>query len=271
MKFIEHRIADRRILRLIRKWLQAGVMEDGRWSRTSVGTPQGAVISPLLANVYMHYVLDLWVEQWRGKRAEGDCIIVRYADDFVMGFQHRHEAERFRMELEQRLGQFGLKLHPGKTRLIEFGRFAAERRRKRGQGRPATFEFLGFVHACGTTRTNGRFTVVRRTSTVRLRTKVKWLRAQLMIRRHRPIAELGAWLGRVVQGHFNYFAVPGNGTRLGAFRTEVIRAWMHALRRRSQRHRMPWSRFARYVRWWMPRPRILHPYPSVRFDARHPR
>jgi group II intron reverse transcriptase/maturase len=271
LKFVEHRIADGRILRLIRKWLRAGVMEGGRRSRTEMGTPQGAVISPLLANVYLHYVLDLWVEKWRSERAEGDCIIVRYADDFVMGFQHRGEAERFRRELEQRLDEFGLKLHPEKTRLIEFGRFAAERRETRGQGKPETFEFLGFVHACGRTRKNKWFTVTRRTSAVRQRSKLKWLRQQLMLLRHRPPAQVGAWLRRVVVGYFNYYAVPGNGARLDAFRTEVIRAWLHALRRRSQRHRMPWSRFVRFVEEWIPRARILHPYPSERFYAKHPR
>jgi group II intron reverse transcriptase/maturase len=271
LKFIEHRIADRRILRLIRKWLRAGVMEGGRRSRTERGTPQGAVISPLLANVYLHYVLDLWVEKWRNKRAEGDCIIVRYADDFVMGFQHRREAERFRQELEQRLGQFGLKLHPEKTRLLEFGRFAAERRKTRGQGRPETFEFLGFVHACGRTRKHKWFTVVRRISAARQRSKLKWLRRRLMIWRHHPPAQVGAWLQRVVEGYFNYYAVPGNSAGLNAFRTEVNRAWLHALRRRGQRPRMPWRRFRRYVDRWIPRARILHPYPSVRFDAKHPR
>lgn len=270
LKFLEHRIGDRRILRLIRKWLRAGVSEAGQWSRTEVGVPQGAVISPLLANVYLHYVLDLWVQQWRRRRANGDVIVVRYADDFVMGFQHRADAERFRHDLAVRLGKFGLTLHPDKTRLLEFGRFAAERRRKRGQGRPETFDFLGLTHTCGQKR-NGGFTVVRKTSAVRMRNRLRELKEHLKRWRHTPVLEQAAWLQRVVRGYFQYHAIPGNRRTLDVFRTQVIRHWLRALRRRSQKHRLNWDRFARLVRGWLPRAQTVHPYPSVRFYAMHPR
>jgi len=216
LRFLEHRVADRRILRLIQKWLRAGFSEDGQRAKTEVGTPQGSVISPLLANVYLHYVLDLWVQQWRKRHSKGDVIVVRYADDFVMGFQHREEAGQFLLELQGRMQQFGLTLHPGKTRLIEFGRFAAENR-------------------------------------------------------HHPVAQQGHWLGQVVRGYFNYHALPGNAAALETFRREVVRAWLHALRRRSQRSRLTWSRFVHLVDVWLPRPKILHPYPNVRFFAMHPR
>ena len=271
MKFVEHRIADQRVLRLIRKWLKVGVFEDGRRSRTQVGTPQGAVISPLLGNVYLHYVLDLWVEQWRTMYARGDVIIVRYADDFVMGFQYRWEAERFQMELRQRLQKFGLSLHAEKTRLIEFGRFAAENRRQRGQGKPESFDFLGFTHSCGTRRNDGSFIIRRKTMSERARNKLRFVKETLMRIRHRPPAEVGAWLRRVLQGYFNYYAVPGNTVSLDVFRTQVQRSWLRALRRRSQRHRMAWSRFSRYCEKWLPHARVLHPYPSVRFYAKYPR
>jgi group II intron reverse transcriptase/maturase len=271
LKFIEHRIADRRVLRLIRKWLRAGVSEDGEWSRTEVGTPQGSVASPLLSNVFLHYVLDLWVQWWRTKFAKGDVIIARYADDFVMGFQHRSEAERFRRELRDRLEKFGLVLHPEKTRLIEFGRFAAENRRTRGDGKPETFDFLGFTHICGKKRWGKGFIVKRKTIAKRLRAKVKETRRTLHRRRHLSVPEQGAWVRRVVQGYFNYHAIPGTVAALDAFRTQVVRAWLHALRRRSQRHRMIWQRFDRLVNRWVPRLRILHPHPNVRFYAKHPR
>lgn len=271
MKFVGYRIADRRMLRLIAKWLKAGVSEDGQWSRTTVGTPQGAVASPLLANVYLHYVLDLWVNRWRTRHASGDVIIVRYADDFVMGFQHRHEAERFLTDLKERVEQFGLCLHPEKTRLIEFGRYADPNRRRRQEGKPATFDFLGFTHICGKRRKDGRFAVLRRTARKRLRDRLKTIRVALMKMRARPIHEQGQRLGRVVRGYLNYHAVPGNMRALNAFCTEVKRHWLHALRRRSQRHRMPWSRFRRLIARWLPSPRILHPYPNVRFYAAHPR
>jgi group II intron reverse transcriptase/maturase len=271
MKFLEHRIADRRVLRLIRKWLRAGVSEDGKWSRTTVGTPQGAVASPLLANVYLHYVLDLWVQQWRIRYATGDVIIVRYADDFVMGFQHRHDAERFLRELHARMEKFGLALHPDKTRLIEFGRFAVEHHRRREDGKPETFNFLGFTHICGRKWKSGGFIVRRKTMSKRLRAKLQTIKQALMRWRHLPIPQLGTWLRGVVQGYFNYHAVPGNTNSLSGFRYQVVRIWLRVLRRRSQRHRMNWARFGHIADRWIPIPKVLHPYPNQRFYAKHPK
>ena len=271
LKFLEHRIADRRILRLIRKWLGAGVSEDGTWSRTEVGTPQGAVISPLLANVYLHYVLDLWANQWRRRYAKGDVIIVRYADDFVLGFRYLNEAQRFLQELRERMKRFGLTLHSEKTRLIEFGRYAAERRKARGEGKPETFDFLGFTHLSGKKQKNKGFILRRKTATKRLRTKLREVRDALLQRRHEPIRKLGAWLRTVVQGYNNYHAIPGNMAALETFRREVCRYWLRALRRRSQRHRMNWGRFRKLITRWIPKLTILHPYPTVRFYAKHPR
>jgi len=270
-KFLEHRIADRRVLRLIQKWLRAGVSEDGQWSKTEVGTPQGAVASPLLANVFLHYAFDLWVQQWRTKFATGDMIVVRYADDFVVGFQHRRDAERFHHELGERFQKFGLALHPEKTRLIEFGRFAAENRRKRGEGKPETFTFLGFTHICGRKHWSGGFIVKRRTAAKRLRAKLQEVREALLRRRHEPIADLGKWLRSVMQGYFNYFAVPGNIVSLNMFRRETARNWLHALRRRSQRHRLTWERFGPIVDSWFPRAQVLHEHPNDRFYAKHPK
>ena len=224
IKFIEHRVADARIVRLIRKWLNAGVLEDGRRTQGELGTVQGGSISPLLANIYLHYAFDLWVEQWRGRHARGDVIAVRYADDWVAGFQFRDDAERFKRAVEQRLGQFGLKLHPDKTRLIEFGRFARDNRRRRGQGKPDTFDFLGFTHCCGRTR-KGKFMVLRITSGKRLRAKLLAVKNELRKRMHRPIAEQGKYLRAVVGGHARYFAVPCNGARVQAFRFQVGRLW----------------------------------------------
>jgi RNA-directed DNA polymerase len=271
LKFLQHRIGDRRVLRLIQKWLKAGVSEEGTWSETKVGTPQGAVISPLLANIYLHYVLDLWVHRWRQTRAYGDMILVRYADDFVMGFQHRAEAECFLEALRERLRKFGLELHPEKTRLIEFGRFAASNRKQRGEGKPETFNFLGFTHMCGKTRTRGQYTVRRKSIAKRLRAKLREVKGQLRQRWHEPTAKTGTWLRTVVQGYFNYHAVPGNYGSLETFRREVMRAWHWALKRRSQRARMRWARYGVLADRWLPRPCILHPYPSVRFAVRHPR
>lgn len=271
LKFLEHRIADRRVLRLIRKWLQAGVSEDGTWSRTEVGTPQGAVISPLLANIYLHYVFDRWVQRWRSQHATGDVIVVRYADDIVMGFEHRHEAEECLAAWQARLNQFGLTLHPDKTRLLEFGRYAAERRKQRGKGKPETFDFLGFTHICGHTRAAGKFVVLRKTIRKRLRAKLRQVKAKLHRRWHDPVPAVGQWLQRVVQGYFNYHAVPGNGASLHQFRSQVIWLWLRTLRRRSQRGWISWQRFAPLVSAWIPRALILHPYPYVRFDAKHPR
>ena len=270
LKFLEHRIGDRRMLRLIRKWLRAGVSEDGQWSETKVGTPQGAVISPLLANVCLHYVLDLWVEWWRKNRCHGDVVIVRYADDFVMGFEHRYEAEACLEALRARLAQFGLKLHDTKTRLIEFGRFAAERREKRGERLPDTFDFLGFTHQCGTTRSQGWFTIRRITIAKRMRATLAAIKQRLRQRMHRPIGETARWLRSVVQGWLGYHAVPGNSQRLSQFLDEVSKSWLHVLRRRSQtgRLRWTWPRMHRLIRKHLPRPRILHPYPDQRFHAR---
>jgi RNA-directed DNA polymerase len=271
MKLVEHRVADRRIVRLIRKWLRAGVSVDGEWSKTTVGTPQGAVISPFLANVYLHYVLDLWVEQWRKRHAQGDVIIVRYADDFVMGFQHRIDAERCLAELRGRFEKFGLELHPEKTRLLEFGRYAAERRGKRGLGKPETFTFLGFTHYCGTTR-KGTFTIKRRSAAKRMRAKLQEVKIRLQRLQHAPVAHVGKWLRAVVQGWFNYHAVPGNSPCLDQFRTQIGRLWLSVLRRRSQRGRVwRWERMSRLLRRWLPPARILHPYPNERLRVCHPR
>jgi group II intron reverse transcriptase/maturase len=267
LKFLEHRLADRRILRLIRKWLRAGVMEDGRRQPTRQGTPQGAVISPLLANVFLHYVLDLWINQWRTKHATGDVIVVRYADDFVMGFQHKADAERCLRELRQRLQKFGLELHPEKTRLLEFGRYAAERRRKQGRGKPETFAFLGFTHYCGTTR-QGRFTVKRRTLGKRLRRTLRAIQEGLRRRREDPIPAQGAWLRSVLQGWLNYHAVPHNYPQLRRFLRAVARGWRNSLLRRSHKARLPWERMYVLMERWFPRVTIVHPYPSQRFDAR---
>jgi group II intron reverse transcriptase/maturase len=271
LKFIGHRIADRRIHRLIRKWLRAGVSENGEWSKTEVGTPQGAVASPLLANVYLHYVFDLWVQWWRTKFATGDVVVVRYADDFIVGFQHRHEAERFLTELRERFCKFGLAMHPEKTRLLEFGRYASERRQQRDEGRPETFDFLGFTHLCGRMRQSERFLVRRKSARKRLRAKLVQVRQTLLRQRHRPPIEQGVWLRQVVQGWQNYHAIPGNMPSLETFYAEIRRTWLHALRRRSQRSRMPWSRFQTLADRWIPRPKILLAYPNARFDARHPK
>jgi RNA-directed DNA polymerase len=271
IKFVEHRIGDRRIVRLIQKWLKAGVMEQGRWTETEEGTPQGAVISPILANLYLHYVLDLWVDQWRRKHATGDVIIVRYADDAVLGFQHREEAERFLEQLRERLAKFGLELHPEKTRLIEFGRYAAERRRRRGERKPETFKFLGFTHICGTNHKTGYFVIHRKTIGKRMAAKLKEIKATLRQRLHGSIEDTMKWLQSVVRGYFQYHAIPGNEERLKAFRKDVLRLWLRQLRRRSQRSRWTWERFLERLGVLIPEIRILHPYPNVRFAARHPR
>lgn len=268
MKFVEHRIADPGILALIRKWLRAGVSEDGQWSKTKTGTPQGAVISPLLANIYLHYVLDLWVNHWR-KVACGDVIIVRYADDWITGFQHRNEAVRFQYELAKRLAKFGLELHPEKTRLLEFGRFAETNRTERGEGKPETFDFLGFTHICAKTWKNHAFTIRRKTIAKRLRAKVKEVRKEIMRRRHQAIPDQGKWLRSVVHGYLNYFAVPGNKQSTDAFRTEVARAWLRALRRRSQKGaKLTWDRIKRLIKTWLPTAKVKHPYPNQRLCVR---
>jgi RNA-directed DNA polymerase len=270
MKFIEHRVADRRILRLIRKWLKAGVSEDGQWSETKLGTPQGAVASPLLANVYLHYLFDLWADVWRRKVAKGDVIVVRYADDLVVGFQHRTEAERFLKEFRERLAKFGLELHPDKTRLIEFGRFAARDRKARGEGKPETFTFLGFTHYCGQRHKSGTFTVWRITAKKRMVAKLKAIKAELQRRMHDRMAEVGMWLRKVVLGYYQYHAIPGNTTQLRIFKLRVCRLWQSVLVRRSQRAKMCWERLTPVLNRWIPPPRVLHPYPDARFYATHP-
>lgn len=271
VKFVEHRIGDRRIVRLIQKWLKAGVIEDGRWFETEEGTPQGSVISPTLANLYLHHVLDVWSEVWRKKVARGDMIIVRYADDAVLGFQHREDAEKFLAQLQERLQKFGLELHPDKTRLIEFGRYAIERRKKRGKGKPETFNFLGFTHICGTSRKTGYFTVRRKTIGKRMAAKLKEIRAKLRQRLHRAIPDTVRWLQSVVRGYFQYHAIPGNAARQRAFRKDVLRMWLGLLRRRSQRSRWTWERFLERLGRLLPEVRAQHPYPNVRYAAKHPR
>jgi RNA-directed DNA polymerase len=270
MEFVQHRVADSRILRLIRKWMKAGVNEDGEWSETKVGTPQGAVISPLLANVYLHYVFDLWVEAWRKKIANGDVMAVRYADDLVVGFEHRADAERFLREFQERLAKFGLEFHPEKTRLIEFGRFARKNRQARGEEEPESFTFLGFTHYCGN-NSRGRFTIWRTTERRRLEAKLQQVKQTLRARMHEPVAEVGEWLRRVLTGFYQYHAVPGNWAALQRFRERVVRHWRRVLERRSQRGRLTRDRLDRYFQRWLPRPRLVHPYPSARFDARYPR
>jgi group II intron reverse transcriptase/maturase len=268
MQFVEHRIADGRVLRLIRKWLSAGVMEDGRWTASEEGAPQGATISPLLANIYLHYVLDLWVQQWRKRHAHGDVVVVRFADDFIVGFQYRPDAEQFLRELRERLRKFSLELHPEKTRLIEFGTLAWSNRQERGEaGKPETFNFLGLTHICAKTRT-GRFLLLRRTMRARMRAKLKEVKADLQQRRHQPIPEQGRWLGSVVRGHIAYYAVHGNFDAVAAFRTQVTRLWHRALRRRGQRDRTDWARMHRLATRWLPPVRIVHPWPDERFDVR---
>ena len=268
LKFLAHRIADQRMLRLIRKWLKAGVMEDGCRVAATKGTPQGAVISPLLANIYLHYALDLWTRQWRRRHARGNVIVVRYADDSVFGFKSEETARRFLAAMQERLDKFGLTLNAKKTRLIDFGRFAAANRKRRGQKKPETFDFLGFTHCCSTNR-QGLFQVRRLTVKKRMRAKVAEIRAELMRRRHQPVAIVGKWLNRVVQGYINYHAVPGNLYRMGSMCKDICRAWRHALMRRSQRPKMPWDRFNRIAKRFMPPIRNAHPYPEERFYASH--
>lgn len=270
-RFIQYRIADPRILRLIRKWLRAGVSEEGEWSETKIGTPQGAVISPLLANIYLHYAFDLWADVWRKKIAEGDVIVVRYADDLVVGFQHQAEAEQFLAEFKERLAKFGLELHEDKTRLIEFGRFAEANRAKRGEGKPETFTFLGFTHICGTRKETGTFTVLRRTDKKRMRLALQRIEQTLRSRMHDRPANTGAWLKTVLLGYYRYFAVPGNANVLGVFRLRLQLRWRHLLRRRSQRARFPWRWFGRFSDRWLPKPSTMHPYPEQRFNALYPR
>ena len=266
IKFVEHRIADRRVVRLIRKWLNAGVLEAGEWRCSEEGTPQGGSASPLLANLYLHYVFDLWVQHWRKTKAKGDVIVVRWADDFVVGFEHQQDAEQFHQALAERFAKFRLKLHPEKTRVIEFGRWAAKQRQARGQGKPETFNFLGFTHSCSQTR-KGKFTVLRRTMSKRKRAKLKKIKLELRQRLHYPVPEVGRWLRLVVAGHNRYYGVPANLRSLSAFRFHVGRAWYRTLRRRSQKTRLTWERMRRLMNLWLPRPALHHPYPSWRIGV----
>jgi RNA-directed DNA polymerase len=270
IKFMEHRVVDPRILRLIRKWLKAGVMEEGRWSEPETGTPQGSVISPLLANVYLHYGFDLWVNVWRQKWAQGEVVVIRYADDSIAGFQYQTDADRFLENLRERLAKFGLELHPDKTRRIEFGRFAEENRKCRGEGKPETFDFLGFTHISGK-NSLGRFAVRRKTIGKRMRGKLRRIKAELHKRMHDPLSQTGQWLKSIVQGHFNYYAVPGNTASLSLFRHWLLVHWWHSVRRRSQQHRISWTRMLALATRWLPAPKVLHPYPDARFAATHPR
>jgi len=270
VRFLEHRIGDKRIIRLIQKWLKAGILEDGVVTVDDRGTGQGSVISPLLANIYLHYCFDLWAERWRRQEAHGDMIIVRYADDLVVGFQQEGDARRFLDAMRGRLGEFQLSLHPDKTRLIEFGRFAATDRRLRGLGKPETFAFLGFTFICGLSR-DGKFQLQRKTRRDRVRAKLRDIKEELRRRMHHPIPEQGKWLRQVVTGHFNYYAVPTNSRALSAFRHCVTDHWRRTLRRRSQKDGFTWERMEKLVNDWLPPPRILHPWPDARFDVRHPR
>ncbi|MFN8626361.1 MAG: group II intron reverse transcriptase/maturase [Candidatus Binatia bacterium] len=267
VKFVEHRIGDRRIVRLIQKWLRAGVLEEGERVCSEEGTVQGGNISPLLANIFLHYVFDLWTQRWRTKQARGDVVAVRYGDDFVVGFEHREEAERFLTELRERFQQFGLELHPDKTRLLPFGRQADRRWRNDRGDKPGTFNFLGFTHSCGKTRKGG-FTVLRQTMRKRVQAKLKEVKDKLRRRMHDPIPEQGAFLGAVVRGHVRYYGVPMNGWAITAFRRAVGRLWCRTLRRRSQKHRLRWERMHRLIRLCLPPARVCHPYPLQRFGVR---
>jgi RNA-directed DNA polymerase len=262
IKFVEHRIGDRRIITLIQIWLKAGVLEGGEWTPSEEGTPQGGIVSPVLANVYLHYAFDQWVHQWRKRNGQGDIIVVRYADDFVVGFERREDAERFWEELAERMAKFNLQLHAEKTRLIEFGRYAAASRERQGAGKPETFDFLGFTHICGETR-QGRFTVLRQTMRKRVRAKLKAIKMELKRRLHVPIPDQAKWLAAVLRGHFQYYGVPNNSRALATFRFRVVALWKRALERRSQRKRLTWERMERLARLWLPNPKICHPYPSM--------
>lgn len=271
LKFLKHRVADSRMLRLIRKWLKVGVVEDGKRSSQEIGTPQGAVISPVLANVYLHYAQDLWAHQWRTRHAVGDVIVIRYADDSVVGFQYKSDAEKFLKDLIERMSIFGLELHPVKTRLIEFGRFAQSNRRKRGEGKPETFDFLGFTHSCSKTK-NGKFTISRKTIKKRFVKKCKEVKQELKERMHDDVKKTGVWLNSVIRGFQNYYAVPGNMDLVRSFYDQTTRAWLHVLRRRSHKgQNFTWKRFEKLIRWLIPRVRIVHPFPNQRFQRSYPR
>jgi group II intron reverse transcriptase/maturase len=270
VRFLEHRIGDERVIRLVRKWLKAGVLDEGVWSVSETGTPQGAVASPLLANIYLHYVFDLWAEQWRRREAKGQMIMVRYADDLVAGFEREAEARRFWDAMRQRFEKFGLELHEDKTRLLEFGRYAAERRGRRGLGKPETFTFLGLVFICGKSR-RGAFLLRRQTRGDRMRAALQEIKLQLRVRMHDAIPEQGRWLRAVITGYFAYHAVPTNSRALGAFRHHVLNLWRRTLQRRSQKAGVTWAWMDKLAAAWLPTPRILHPWPTERFAVKHPR
>jgi group II intron reverse transcriptase/maturase len=270
VRFLEHRIGDERILRLVQKWLKAGVLEEGEWSGSERGTPQGAVASPLLANVYLHYVFDLWAQQWRRREATGNVIFVRYADDIVAGFEHEADARRFWDAMRARFEQFGLKLHGEKTRLLEFGRQAAAKRQRRGQGKPETFNFLGFTFICGKSR-RGAFLLHRKTRCDRMRATLRDIKEGLRRRMHTSIPQQGRWLRAVVQGYLAYHAVPTNFRAVCTFRYRVVELWLRSLRRRSQKHSLTWERMVKLATDWLPDARILHPWPNQRFAVKHPR
>ena len=270
MRFLEHRVGDARVLRLVRKWLKAGVLDQGQWSLSETGTPQGAVISPLLANVYLHYAFDLWAQQWQRREARGHMVVVRYADDIVVGFERKADADRFWRAMARRLARFALELHSTKTRLLPFGRHASAFCSSNGRGRAPTFDFLGFTHICGRTRRGG-FLLLRHTRADRLRAKLKDIKVELRRCWHASIADQGRWLRRAVNGYFNYHAVPTNSHALRAFRYQVTKLWRRALCRRSQRGRVTWVRMHRIAEHWLPPARILHPWPSRRPAVTHPR
>ena len=270
VRFLEHRIADQRIIRLVRKWLKAGVLDEGTWSVSETGTPQGAVASPLLANVFLHYVFDLWAAQWRKREATGNMIVVRYADDIVAGFEREADARQFWDAMRERFAKFALELHGDKTRLLEFGRFAAPSRQQRGLGKPETFTFLGFIFICGKSR-RGAFQLQRKSRGDRMRATLQEIKVQLRKRMHDPIPSQGRWLRSVVRGYFAYHAVPTNIRAIGAFRYHVTDLWRRTLRRRSQKDGMTWERMTQLAADWLPQPRILHPWPDKRFDVKHPR
>ena len=263
LQFLQHRIADRRVLRQARQWLMAGVLENGERTVPETGTPQGGSVSSLLANIYLHYSLDLWVHRWRRKHARGDVLIVRYVDDFVVGFQYRQDAERFLEELRARLQRFGLELHREKTRLIEFGRFAAANRKRRGGRKPETFNFLGFTHICGKTR-RGKFAVLRITRRERLTAKLKSIKVELKRRRHDKVAAQRQWISSVLRGHFQYYGVPRNTRALHVFYRQLLWHWFRALRRRSQKHKLRWQSFCERASRSLPQPRVTHLYPNQR-------
>jgi RNA-directed DNA polymerase len=269
-RFLEHRIGDPRILHLIQKWLKAGILEDGVVTNSEKGTPQGSVASPLLANVYLHYAFDLWAKRWRRREATGDMIIVRYADDIVVGFEHEGDARRFWDAMRERLQEFSLSLHPEKTRLIEFGRLAAANRRRRGLGKPDSFKFLGFTFICGKSL-RGNFLLKRRSRRDRMKAKIKEVAGELRRRMHQSIPEQGTWLKQVITGYFAYHAVPTNWAALGAFRDEITKRWQWTLQRRSQKGSRTWEQMKKLADDWLPKPRILHPWPNQRFAVKHPR